>query len=205
VQEQSSLNPGISILDPLENVISHFPVGGNIVSAQSISTGLGLSGSASASRVETIAYTYSFPDLVAEGWHDCAYFQKGVLIQSDLKIAQFIYDKAVAAGAGNPSTEYPGYPPYTTFQDEITFVASYGGSVTPTWKFAKVAVNPTSTLFSATRTKTNDLIITIGQVIPATDTSPAQLTAAAASLHYAAVIGSATAQSVNSTAHPPTQ
>jgi hypothetical protein len=123
-----------------------------------------------------------------------------------LKIAQFFYDKATIAtllGAEVPGGKLKAPPnPFSTLQDQITFVASYGGSVTPTWTFARVVVDPTSPLFNATRTKTNDVIISAAKIaIPASKTSPPQLSFEAQQLHQAAVIGSSTASSIQSLTH----
>jgi len=54
------------------------------------------------------------------------------MIESDLKIGQFIYDKAVVAGAaGEATSKSVTTPPYSTLQEDITFLASFGGNVTP--------------------------------------------------------------------------
>jgi hypothetical protein len=204
VQEQGGVNPGLSLLSPFENSVRSFPTGGAVTSPQSFNFGLGLSGTSNATRTETIAFTYSFSELASEGSSKCNSYQQGVFIESDLKIAQFIYDKAVVAGAaGEASSAKTQWPPYTTFQDEVTFVASYGGNITPTWKFAKISVNSANaSLLSATRTKTNDLIITIGKVSPATANGPAQLASQSSqSVHDSALTGSATAASINSQSH----
>jgi hypothetical protein len=209
-EDQSALNPGISLMRPFENVIKTFPVGGSVVSPQSFSLGLGLSGTAHATRVETIQFTYSNKDLLVEAAEDvkagitsCEGHQKGVMIESDLKIGQFIYDKAVIAGAAaEATTESPTTPPYSTFQDELTFVASYGGSVTPTWKFARITVDPNSPLLNALRANTNYLLITLGPVAtPAKGKFQAQLTSDTQTVHNAALFGSSTASSIQSLTH----
>jgi hypothetical protein len=187
--ELSGLNPGVSLLTPFKN-------------SQSFTLGLGTSGTAHATRIETIAFTYSFEELLAEGATPCDRLQNGVMIQSDLKISQFIYDKAVIAATGEATSKNPTKPPYSTLQEDITFVASYGGSITPTWKFTRITVNPNSTLFNATRSQTDDVLITLGPVaMPATDKSQAQLSQQTQILHNAALIGSATASSIQSQTH----
>jgi hypothetical protein len=77
------------------------------------------------------------------------------MINRNLKIDDCIYDKATIAAAGNDISTHRTWAPYSLFQDQITFVASYGGSVTPTWTFARIAVDPIPPLLNATRTKTN--------------------------------------------------
>lgn len=189
VDEKSSLSPGFTLTPP----------------NNPFSLGLAPTGSADATRVEQIAFTYQFRDLLREykrhPFNSCSENENGVLIKSNLKIAQFITDKVFVATVPG-TTENPGNKsPYSTFSDEITFVVAYGGGITPTWKFTRVTVNP-STLFTATRTNTDDLTITLGPVVvPATKTSPAVLSAEAQDIHFATLIGSAVATSIQSQQH----
>jgi hypothetical protein len=46
--------------------------------------------------------------------------------------------------------------------DDITFLVTLSGSVTPTWKLVRFTVNPSSPFFSATRSRTNEALIAIG-------------------------------------------
>lgn len=202
-EDQSALAPGVSLTTPLENSIHPFPVGGNVTSPQSFTLGMGASGTANATRVETITFTLANKELLQEAKEDirnghetCAY-QHGVAVQSDLKIGQFIYDKAVIAGAAaEATTQSVTTPPYSQFQEELTFVASLGGNITPMWKFARVSANSTSPLLTATRTNTDYLEITLGPIAKAAKGNmQTQLTDDAKALHNAALNGSATAQS----------
>jgi hypothetical protein len=196
-EDQSALNPGVSLMTPFENSVKTFPVGGNVTSPQSFSLGLGVAGTANATRTETIQFTYPNQDLLS--WADkqfksdpetCEKTNKGIAIASNLKIDDFIYDKASIASLGNDIGKVsPDSPPFNTFQEQITFVASYGGNVTPTWKFARISADPTGTLLTATRTNTDSLTITLGDVTPATLTSPAQLKTAGQNLNNAGVGG----------------
>lgn len=242
--EKSTLSPGVSLTKTFPNVVTPFPTGGNVTSPQSFMLGLGLSGSADATRVETIAFTYSFADLIdAYNRHpisSCTENENGVMIMSDLKIGQFILDKLFIAsvpgsiqpnapvgapagqaqGARGPATPVapaapaPGgkarvvapapaasqtNPYFSTFSYEVTFVATFSANGTPTWKFAQVSANPTSPLFMASRQKTNDLIITFGKIVPATDKTPNTLEAQEAEdVHLATLIGQAVATAIQS-------
>jgi hypothetical protein len=84
-------------MEPFENAIAHFP-NGNVTTPQSFALGLGLQFSADATRKETIGFTYSFADLLSDRdiKGDCDN-ENGVLIHSDLKIGQFIVNKAFLA------------------------------------------------------------------------------------------------------------
>jgi hypothetical protein len=197
VDEQSALTPSATFLDPLPN-------------AQKFTLGLTGSGTAHATRVETIAYTYSnlelekeaIKELRAKGELSCNHLQSGVMIESDLKIEQFIYDKAVIAAVGEDTSKNLTTAPFSTFSDDITFVASFGGTVTPTWTLTRVTVNP-STLFGATRTRTHQATITLG---PLDKSSPAgaarqrRLAGTAQTVHDATLYGSATATAIQSQA-----
>jgi hypothetical protein len=203
IQEQNALNPGISYTNPLENSIKFFPVGGNVGTAQFFSFGAGGSGSVSATRLEQIAYTYSFAELLSEGPPRVCNQTQGFQIDSDLKIDQFIYDKAVIANTGEATSNDIRLPPYTTFQDDVTFIASLGGNITPTWKFARVSAIPSGTLLSASRMSTNEVIITLGKVAkPPAKGSPAQLTTDTQAVHNTALTGSAVGGANNSQATP---
>ena len=130
------------------------------------------------------------------------------MIDGDLRIWEFIYDKAFVAGASNATTwspvkidtgekdkkgkpiytteygRHPNWPLYNTVTENISFVASFSGNVTPTWKLARVAANSTGNFLSATRTNTNQLTITMGPIqSPGSPTSPPQLKQGAQTQH----------------------
>jgi uncharacterized membrane protein YgcG len=78
-----------------------------------------------------------------------------------------------------------------TVSYEIKFVIVSSGTITPTWKLMRVTANTSGTLFNAGRTRTHDLIITIG---PGSG-SQAQ---AAQQTHLASQIGNAVANATRS-------
>jgi hypothetical protein len=100
--------------------------------------------------------------------------------------------------------------PFNTFTEEITFVAAYGGSFTPTWKLARISANASSNLIIGQRTNTNDLIITLGPVktkdnaghnLDTTGRIPVQLEDYAVNQHQARVQAAAIAVSVAGQSH----
>jgi hypothetical protein len=196
--EQSSASPGVSSINPL----------GIPSSMQSFTAVFGATGSANATRTETIQFTYPNTQLmdfarqnITPGTSDChqSAHLNGPGIEGDLKIGDFIYDKTVVAAFGNATTREPTLPLYNTFTEEITFVAAFGGNFTPTWKMIRWSADTSANLLSATRTKTNDLIITMGPIqTPIQRNVPVQLSSAAQSQHNARVQGSATATSSQS-------
>jgi hypothetical protein len=190
--EMGSLSPGLSVLSPLPN-------------AEAFTLGVGVSGSAHATRVETITFNLSIAELLSDRRKivssgvlpTCDVFQNGIMIQSDLRIDQFIYDKASITPAGEATTRDVTDPQFTVFQEQITFVASYGANATPTWKLTRLAVNPSGTFASASRTLTGDVLITLGPL--AKDSGgKRQLASPAREQHNAAFGGGATATSIQS-------
>ena len=204
-EDQSGIAPGITLVQPLQNAIFTFPTGGNVTSAQSFSVSLGATGSANALRTETIQYTLSNRDLLRLLDPDCLNHQHGVLIDGDLKIREFIYDKAAIAASNNAilSGSSSQRPSFNTWTEEITFVAAYGGTATPTWKLARLTANASSNLAVAERTNTNDLIITLGPLAagqPKKD-KPLELTQSAMNQHNARVSAAAIAVSISGQSH----
>jgi hypothetical protein len=212
VEDQTGLAPGISLITPLQNIIFPFPAGfpggGNVVNPQSFSLSFGGTASANGLRTETIQYTFRNKDILRyTDPRTCVSEQPGVMIDGDLKIREFIYDKATIAALGNASLVGSGplawqLPVFNTFTEEITFVAAYGGSFTPTWKLARISANTSSNLVVAERTNTNDLIITLGPLDPKQPAnSPVQLISAAMNQHNARVQAAAIAVSIQGQTH----
>jgi uncharacterized membrane protein YgcG len=70
---------------------------------------------------------------------------------------------ASTSGAGGGSTGGGGAPKADTVSYEIKFVIVSNGNVTPTWKLVRFSANTgSSSFFGVGRTRTHDLIITIG-------------------------------------------
>jgi len=179
VEDQSGLTPSASFISTFGKA-----------AAEMFTFGIAGNGSAHATRIETIQFNYSNAELLSEARKDiragllsCQGYQNGVMIDSNLKIGQFIYDKAIVAGAaGEATSKGVTTAPFSQLQFDLTFTASFSGSVSPTWKFTRTTVG-SGTLFSATRTDTDEVIITLG---PPTSGTQA--------LHSAALIGSSAGQ-----------
>lgn len=199
--EMSGVAPGLSFIHPLSNM-------------QSRSIGIGGAVTAHATRVETVTFLFANADLLksanayrnipankAKALPDCSVRETGTMIHSDLKIADFIVDKATLASTGITSTDDPSDPPFSTFQEELTFVGSFSGNLTPTWKLTRFTSNTAGNLLSGSRTTTGDVLITLGPLAPDSK-HPGQflhsLAEPAASQHTAAFGGGATATQVNS-------
>lgn len=98
------------------------------------------------------------------------------------------------SSGGKKSSSGGQQPDTVTY--EIKFVIVSSGSITPTWKLVKVSANTAGTFFSTGRTRTHDLIITIGP------TSGPQGQAALTS-HLASQIGNAVSNATRSALTPP--
>jgi hypothetical protein len=169
VEDQTGLSPGISSLQPLNNVLFPFATGGTVVSPQSSSLSIGGTASVNGLRTEIIQYTVRNRDAIAHS--NCGNVGEGILIDGDLKIREFVFDKVQIAAAGNGLWDLKN-PPYNTWTEEITFVSSYGASATPTWKLARLSANTSSNLVVAQRTNTNDLVLTLGPLDPCQQRPP---------------------------------
>ena len=191
--EQSTLSPGLSFVHPFSSTESRaFGVGGGI--------------SGHATRTETVTFGFNNADLISaqKSWlttpggqgkslRDCAARETGAMINSNLKIKDFIVDKSTIARLGIASTNDISTPAFSVFQEDITFVGTYNANFTPSWKLVKFTANPTGNLVSGTRTVTGDVLITLGSA--ASDGSN-QLGANASSQHNAAVGAGATATQI---------
>lgn len=191
--EQSNVNPGLTYTTPIGS-------GSNI-----FSLGAGATGSAHATRYEAITFTLENKTLLREAMLtsrtstglDCSTLEEGATVESDLKIDEFIYDKASIAGGNEARTRPIDYPQFSTFQETLTFVVSVSGNVTPSWKFIRLSVNPSGPFLAATRTKTSQIIVTLGPIVkPAGPTGPAELALQAAIQHNAAITGGSTASAI---------
>jgi hypothetical protein len=212
-EDQTGVNPGLSLIHPMENVIFPF-LTGNVTSSQSFSYNIGGSASVNGLRTETIQYTIQNREAIK--YHNCDNIGFGVMIDGDLKINEFVHDKAQIAYAGNGLWDR-NHPPYNTWTEEITFVLAYGGTATPTWKLAQISANTSANLLLAQRTNTNDLVVTLGPLDPCQispippeerarcplgeDKGPLQLTAAAMNQHNTRVAASAIATAISGQTH----
>jgi hypothetical protein len=151
VKENGSINPTVSLISPL-------PID------QSYTTVLGGSASAQATRTVNLEFYYDFASEFLRDFDrtrpptkctPLGTFQ----IEGDLKIAEFV-DMATFPFylPGNVSPKAP-----EATSQEIEFVVSVDGNITPSWKLVRVATSGGSNgMFDASRSKTNDIIVSIG-------------------------------------------
>jgi hypothetical protein len=220
VDEISSANPGASVTNQWGNEIKVLPLKQSAIYPQAFLFGAAGNLSAHSTRTETIQYTYSNEWLLARALEEREYAKlqgdpdgpscdkglDGFQIQSNLKIDDFIWDKATIAATGNAQSTQRSWATFGVFQDQLTFVASYGGSVTPTWKIETVVLGTNSPLLSGTRTNTDTLIMTMGPLDLSAANKPTRFTplalkGGAQAQHQAAATGAAVAGSTSSVTH----
>ena len=86
------------------------------------------------------------------------------LIQSDLKLADWLYDQLapVATNEVSVPTSAAGPLKQNVLYHEVSFEVVTTGGLTPAWKLVRATVNQSGTLLAATRDRTHDLQITMG-------------------------------------------
>jgi hypothetical protein len=227
IDEQTSLNPGVSFRTPMHSAITNFKgeylaPSGSLLSTmtypllstpQSYSFGIGGTASSEASVDDSSDFSVLFkPLLTGKNWDD--YFRKrsgnqdtscknisNVLIEGDLGLNDWLEDRLLPVMLGNVSA------PKTSVQRHLFFKVVTNGNIAPTWTLVRVST-PSTPLASAGRTRTYDLIVTLGpQAKPGDEGQCCKKpkpkgeetftpTAANQSLHSAAQIGVAVSRSL---------
>jgi hypothetical protein len=178
VDEAGALNPGVALTEPLRNAITPFS-NGNVTSPQSFSLGLGGTLSSTATRIDKFDPYYPIAFLRKPDTKDSPCYPQNdpflangqvpasssLLLQSDLGIDRWL-EEAMFTNVFLPSVN-PGASKNKDTPDtvslEIKFIVVSSANVNPTWKLVRVtANNGNAPLLSAGRTRTHDLIITIG-------------------------------------------
>ena len=161
VDEKSGLAPGATWTTPLETVGK---------TAQSFSLGLGGAASADATRKQQVDFVFDvqkdflqnkmfreFNDRGLTPSH-CKDEDGKILIESDLRIQEWL-DSALFA-RNIPGNVDIGRPDVLT--NDITFVVTFSGSVTPSWKLVRWSINQNTPFATASRVRTNEALIALG-------------------------------------------
>jgi hypothetical protein len=202
--------PSNSVASALSTTYAYGP----LISPQSYAFGFGGTASADATRKETLSLYFDFKQLtdrkslieakarIDQGSGNLPlcndiFSKNGILVQSDLKLKEWLMGALFPAHLPGTETAYQQSLEMEAKKDkkdvighEITFVIIYGGNVTPSWKLVRVSANQGSTLFSAQRSKTQDLTISMGPQ------SKDALATAAQNTVLASQIGQAVANSI---------
>jgi len=209
VNEKSTLSPSVSIIEPLPN-------------SQSFTFGLGGQLSSEANRIDKFDYYYSMKQLIDDDnghntcddpkslGHDSA--SSPFLVRSNLGIREWLIDAVVInsqlrssrsedTGIGKALGEKSD-----SFSYDIKFAIVSSGNITPTWKLVRIST-ASSPLLDEARTRTHELLITIGPgakadfrrvvdgVLPFPYYLPGGSSLSAAIAHNNAAIGGAVARS----------
>jgi hypothetical protein len=167
VDEKSTLNAGLSYSDFFTNSIS--TIGKTIITTpRSFAFGANIGGSSDATRIDNSDYTFSVADAFVKdkdyeptNGRACEASAKydGVLFNSQLHIRDWL-ESRLAQFELHPEAKQAVPDTLTT---DITFVVMYSGNITPTWHLVPVSYNTGgSPFFNAARTRTDDVIISIG-------------------------------------------
>lgn len=157
VEEKSSVNPLANWLPPSPaSSIFNLSAGGTL--------------SADATRQDKLNSFFTVAELRKLGRCDKNARPGGLLLmQSDLGLYEWLNANVIAADTHKIqySKDYSDGPFKTNvLSHEVKFDITSTGNLTPGWKLTKVMVNQSGNLFSATRDRTNDLIITLGPTMP---------------------------------------
>ena len=185
VDESSALNPGVLLTTTLPNAVSTFGKSSTVTTGQSRSLGFGGTLSSTATRIDKYDPTFTIgylmepdhPDSICADRKNDPFRKKGwepdvsspFAIEGDLGIHDWlvgativntlIQSNTVASGGGGGGG---GGVKTDAISYEVKFVIVSSGNITPTWKLVQVSANTSGTFYSAGRTRTHDLIITIG-------------------------------------------
>lgn len=189
--ELSGLTPSLARISPL-------------LGTEVFSLAFGVSATAHATREEKITFTLANRSLLKQAQdrdvqgigNNCDQLENGVFVESDLQIDQFIFDKSSIASGGEATTGVISHPQFSVFQETITFVASIGGNVTPSWKFTKLTANTATSLVNATRTVTSVVLITLGPLEDQVLAQAPELNREGTAQHQIGLIGGSVGSSI---------
>jgi hypothetical protein len=187
VDESSSFTPGVTLNTVLPNETKVFYPGNTVPTSQSRNLGFGATLSSTATRIDkwNPYWSIEFLNKPPTSGSVCLpqndpfeSFQPKVtpassspfIIESDLGIKDWLLgtmwlsdlipseggtsDSGTSASSGAAKAQSISY--------DVKFIIVSSGSVTPTWKLVRITANTSGTLFSTGRTRTHELIITIG-------------------------------------------
>ena len=125
--------------------------------------------SSSATRINILNYYYTVPEMYNNGKY-CTeavknnnrtnYPAGSLLIQSDLKLREWLL--TAVRGLATDNISFDNKNAKNSISHEVKFEIITSGNVTPTWKLVHATINPNSPLFSTSRDRTHDLLITFG-------------------------------------------
>jgi len=214
VDEQSKITPGATLLWPYKPPLA---------ATDSFSLGFGGQVSSDANRIDKYETFYTVAELAntLSNYDNCSVppttrlgppsHSSPFVILDDLGITKWLpaasevtaYLRSSRAAPNGEGPPLGGSFASDSFSYDVKFVIVSDGNVTPSWKLMKVTTS-TSTFFDTSRTRTHELLITIGpgQTSTVTNAKGQKVkvttapSTAAANSHLAQEIGSAVATSL---------
>jgi hypothetical protein len=143
----------------------------------------GLQASSEATRTDTVGFFETVTDIVNDK-RTCARVGSGthpsgsLLIDSDLKITEWLLAHVLNTGVGEIPILREADSPFgkkNVLSHGVKFQVVTGGNISPSWKLARVTVNPGGPLLALTRDRTHDLSFTFGPLAekPVVEEKPA--------------------------------
>lgn len=134
--------------------------------------GASVTGSADATRKDILNYFYTIADLYKYGKCPTDWVQPhppgSLLIRNNLKIDQWLSAQVTLSGTGQVG--YPSSPDTVLKQNalshEVKFEVISSGSVSPGVNIPTFTLNKASSLLTASRDRTHDLLVTFGPIDP---------------------------------------
>jgi hypothetical protein len=124
--------------------------------------GGGLSGTVDATRVDKVNFYYKVSELYRGRKVSCSRNPNpppdSFLIKSDLKLAEWL--DAMINGVATGDITSVGKQ--NVLSHQITFEVVSSGNITPAWKLVRATVNQGGSLFTTSRDRKHDLVITFG-------------------------------------------
>jgi hypothetical protein len=130
--------------------------------------GAGLTLSGSATRIGTIDGYYLVSDLKKATCSEGALTHGAFMLQDDLKLGAWLVAAIIAEKRNVENFRDASLVSKdgSVLQHEVKFVIETDASATPSWKLTRATVNPGTDFLTLSRTRTNDLIITLGPAEP---------------------------------------
>lgn len=139
-----------------------------------LKTTVGVQTEANGTREMTMTYYLPFKELLSSRDRideagkkiDCSKLNDDVEpIAGNLGIASSLQASLQAWDGFRTLSENLEGGPFETITHKVSFQVTGGMSATPTWTFTDVTVNPNPSILSATRTRTDELLITMGPTV----------------------------------------
>lgn len=187
-EESSSLSPGVSLVSPLASLVTNAGSAHPVVNAQSSSVGIGATLSGTATKTQKAEPFWLLDNMKGapkpQSWcfksretgrfvNDPFDFgtpkpeSSPFVLESDLEIKEWIFGEMINWVLYDSDSKPMKHPDNkgsgnNTITQELSFVVVSSASITPSWKLARATANTAAPFFGTGRTRTHNLIITIG-------------------------------------------